>query len=194
MNNDEYNVFTKDENGVNLSINNLEVGCITNQNHNFSIDTEGNIVANSISTKEGINLMNALEYEPYEGNTIKLKDNKELYGTIIEKGNNINGTFIKFSDGTMICYGTKQHTVKITQKLNESLYYGYIDSVSDFPISFKEPPTVFFSHHTIGSIFAIQPYKIETITKSQTGGVYPIAPKLITEGVSISYFAIGKYK
>lgn len=55
MNNDEYNVFTKDENGVNLSINNLEVGCITNQNNKFSIDTEGNITANSIQVANNTN-------------------------------------------------------------------------------------------------------------------------------------------
>ena len=36
---------------------------------------------------------------------IKLKNNTYLYGTIIEKGNNETGTYLKFSDGTLICYG-----------------------------------------------------------------------------------------
>lgn len=47
--NDEYNVFTKDENGVNIAVNNLDVSCITNPNNKFAIDSEGNITANSIT-------------------------------------------------------------------------------------------------------------------------------------------------
>lgn len=45
--------MTIDENGNSLDINNLNVNCITNSNQKFSIDNEGNIIANTITLKEG---------------------------------------------------------------------------------------------------------------------------------------------
>lgn len=36
---------------------------------------------------------------------IQFKDNTYLYGSIMEKGSNENGNFIKYSDGTLLCYG-----------------------------------------------------------------------------------------
>lgn len=47
------NSFTKDLNGTNLSINNVSANCITNPNNNFGIDSDGNIVAKSLTLSEG---------------------------------------------------------------------------------------------------------------------------------------------
>lgn len=59
--NNEYNVFTKDENGVNIAVNNLDVSCITNPNNKFAIDSEGNITANSITLVNSSN--NPISYD-----------------------------------------------------------------------------------------------------------------------------------
>ncbi len=89
-----FNAFTKDENGINLDVNNLNVGCITNSNNNFSVDTDGNILANSITLKNGVNL----NYED-------LFDKIYPVGSIYISVNNINpstiftGTWEEFARG-----------------------------------------------------------------------------------------------
>lgn len=45
---------------------------------------------------------------------------------IVESGSNSNGTYVKFSNGTMICYKTVTGTVSITEK-----YYGYFYQTPD---------------------------------------------------------------
>lgn len=41
--------FTKEEDNLNLEVNNISVDCITSKNNNFSLDQEGNLIVNSIS-------------------------------------------------------------------------------------------------------------------------------------------------
>jgi len=36
----------------NLEINNLNINCLTSKNNNFSLDSDGNLIVNSITTKE----------------------------------------------------------------------------------------------------------------------------------------------
>lgn len=47
--------FTQVQDGLNLEIDNLEVGCITSKNDTFSLDSEGNLTVNSLTTNEGSN-------------------------------------------------------------------------------------------------------------------------------------------
>lgn len=48
------NAFTKAENNVNLEVDNLNVGCLTSKNGKFELDSEGNLVVNSITAREGL--------------------------------------------------------------------------------------------------------------------------------------------
>ena len=48
---DDY--LTISNNGLDGEFNNIEVGCITSKNDNFNLDTEGNLVVNSITTANG---------------------------------------------------------------------------------------------------------------------------------------------
>lgn len=62
---------------------------------------------------------------------------------IIDSGTNENGTYIKYYDGTMICYKTVSGTVEITEQ-----YYGYfyhtpddkLFNLGDFAMPFVETP------------------------------------------------------
>ena len=47
------NSFSKDLNGTNLNVNSITANCLVNLNNNFSIDSEGNIVAKSLTLSEG---------------------------------------------------------------------------------------------------------------------------------------------
>lgn len=46
--------FTKTENGINIEVNNINTSCITSKLNNFSIDSEGNLSVNSITSVEEI--------------------------------------------------------------------------------------------------------------------------------------------
>ena len=45
--------FTRDGNNTNLEVDNLTVGCIESKNNNFSLDSNGNLTVNSITTSGG---------------------------------------------------------------------------------------------------------------------------------------------
>lgn len=45
--------FTKTNNDLNIEVDNLNVKCITSKNNKFSLDSEGNLIVNSITTNEG---------------------------------------------------------------------------------------------------------------------------------------------
>ena len=55
MNNYDYiiNSFTKEENDIDLEVDNLNVGCITSKNNNFNLDSEGNLTVKSVTTQQG---------------------------------------------------------------------------------------------------------------------------------------------
>lgn len=59
MNNEKYkDCFTEIEEGkINADFNNATVSCISSKNNKFSMDSEGNLVVNSIITKETNNLV-----------------------------------------------------------------------------------------------------------------------------------------
>ena len=42
--------FTEVDGNINLDINNLNANCITSKNNKFSLDSEGNLLVNSITT------------------------------------------------------------------------------------------------------------------------------------------------
>ena len=44
--------FTEVDGSINLEVNNLKANCITSNNNKFSLDSEGNLVVNSITTKQ----------------------------------------------------------------------------------------------------------------------------------------------
>lgn len=46
------NAFTKTENQVNLEVDNARMNCLTSKNNKFSLDEEGNLTVNSITTNK----------------------------------------------------------------------------------------------------------------------------------------------
>ena len=59
----------------------------------------------------------------------------------IVSGSNANGGYIKFADGTMVCYGTTSHTAQITTPYN-SMYYDSTKRAITFPVSFYSQASV----------------------------------------------------
>lgn len=71
-------------------------------------------------------------------------DKSSLVGamnSIMEIGNNGNGTYIKFSNGILICFKKVNYSANANFTQDGTLYYKNI-SVGNFPIKFTETPTI----------------------------------------------------
>ena len=113
------------------------------------------------------------------------------WSTIIESGSNDNGSWIKYSDGTMICYkSTGEIDMNITTSWG-SLYEGNI-SVGNFPAEFIETPTI--SVIPFGSGMLIEQGGIDA-SKTSWGNITGVRPNSV-ENVKARFhlIAIGKWK
>lgn len=70
---------------------------------------------------------------------------------IIESGNNSNGNWIKYTDGTMICTRTIAATIDCTNSWG-TLYYGQNNDKYNFAQSFIEPPILNLQYSTSEAI------------------------------------------
>jgi len=52
--------FTKTEDKLNLEVNNADIDCITSRNNKFSLDSDGNLIVNSL-TANTVNIQNILD-------------------------------------------------------------------------------------------------------------------------------------
>lgn len=112
---------------------------------------------------------------------------------IVESGNNTNGNYIKYTDGTMICHFSKGlATTTCTQVAN--MYQYEFSNPFTFPVPFVDTPSVTISNGYVSSaasalIWAFQRnnvgiQSIKTLSPSNFSGQY----------VAFNYIAIGKWK
>lgn len=115
--------------------------------------------------------------------------NWNKYVTEVESGSNSNGKYIKYSDGTMICYNTVYMTKDITSNFEGSFF---VDSGDiNYPVNFITPPTVTATlqcqnallSHTIMNNYAnkFSLYIWKTQSKANLN-------------INVDYIAIGRWK
>lgn len=130
------------------------------------------------------------------GNTVSLKTGaySDLVGSassgaIFETGTNANGSYVRFADGTQICFGVVSRSCAATNALG-SLFYGYANSIT-FPAGFVGVPA-----------FSCQSFSAGVITWDGSGGsTASIGVPLIISTASLAartytcnYIALGKWK
>lgn len=114
---------------------------------------------------------------------------------IVESGSNANGNYIKWSDGTMICYKNFSGTVKIT----ESWYNLYETSAANaldfgnYPQSFIETPLLFTQFYG-GNSQWINGWVDNTRTASKVGKAIVCSASSKTAGAYYNILAIGRWK
>lgn len=70
--------FTKTEDKLNLVVDNVDISCITSKNNNFSLDEDGNLIVNTVtSNNDSINILDA-----YPVGSIYMSVNNENPSTI----------------------------------------------------------------------------------------------------------------
>ncbi|MGN0967139.1 MAG: hypothetical protein ACI4OP_06125 [Candidatus Coprovivens sp.] len=122
--------------------------------------------------------------------------NRALLSTILESkiiydsGSNSNGSYIRYTDGTMICAGQRSWTISNNTKVG-SVYYTDAVQYGSFPISFSETPIVVF-HTAVGSL---NPIEHNSISKTSLGYGWLWNPTQRTNVYSVvNYIAFGKWK
>lgn len=116
-------------------------------------------------------------------------------GYIVESGSNDNGSWIKYSDGTMII------TQKYTDTKNTTVTMGTLKRVGikappNFPIQFISVPNVFITLHHCWLGWLMGCEETPTTSNATGGGLIPVASAeaITLENVEVNILAIGKWK
>ena len=111
-------------------------------------------------------------------------------GQIIESGSNTNGSYIKFSDGTMICRKYIDFGQKAISNEWGSFYESEKMTIGNYPEPFIEIPQIF--------IMPLNTFFIEkessSISKTSWGDFYAVRPVSQAIYITVDCFAIGKWK
>ena len=141
----------------------------------------------------------ATSYEPYINKKIHTKNDNGVYeefyedNGIVESGSNENGNYIKYVDGTMICYGKKTFQVDINTTTG-ALYSGTIDNALTFPQKFVGLPGYVSvnSTHNEDYYFCF----VQGVVHNSSGitTISLLKPIAVSTQIPLTYLAIGRWK
>jgi hypothetical protein len=116
---------------------------------------------------------------------------------VVQSGSNSNGSFVKYDDGTMICYKHVNVTVSVTNTWG-AIYECPAFSLGNFPASFTAAPVISATVSTTKSLSAGYGGWLEGIfasTASFVGQTYILRPTSASNvPYTIDIIAIGKWK
>lgn len=133
-------------------------------------------------------------------NLTNYTNNTNLIGAILESGSSQNGKdhYIKFADGTMVCYGTWSIGGTSTNgQQTGSLYYVDISLYHNFPASFISAPVLeisFIDSHLDANHSIFSQLKPDSIEATRFGDIRILSAINTTLNVDCNYIAIGKWK
>lgn len=113
-------------------------------------------------------------------------------GAVIESGSNANGTYIKWSDGTMIC---SIYAVVTDQAIANA--YGVLYQSTrmwSFPAAFASPPNVQCSNFKWGSSGSWGANGVSGSTSSATLRILDVAAKSAGTNTEFGAFAVGRWR
>lgn len=133
------------------------------------------------------------ENAPYVSaeNLNQMQDNVEsAINGIIETGSNNNGRWIKWADGTMIVTQFYERTYE-SKIATGALYWGAIESILDYPVSFTELHSVSITAKDNNLVSAMPYY---SPTNKPAGTIYVYSARELTGTLPINVIAIGRWK
>lgn len=111
-----------------------------------------------------------------------------IYDNAFESGSNANGSYIKFNDGTMICYGSKDiNNVSFTQ-FTTSINYSNIQTIT-FPQLFINNPST-----SIGCRSSNMAWSSNVISSTSNFTFYILQSTDVTRTIHCEWQAIGRWK
>lgn len=121
-------------------------------------------------------------------------DNSVAISSIIESGSNSSGSWIKYSDGSMICYATVERVINFNTS-SGSLYTGTMNNSITFPQQFVTLPRVVINTQNDTDYYYCVVYgvlrnktSITSVTFLRTTSPGAAVP------INFAYIAIGRWK
>ena len=116
----------------------------------------------------------------------------------IESGSNANGSYIKYGDGTMICWNRESVSNIQVATQDGGIYKSADITLKNFPVEFNEIPVVQFCFSgNSWTILGLGRSASDTTTKTNPGKVFLFRGTSTTTGVVGLYIhtlAIGRWK
>lgn len=107
---------------------------------------------------------------------------------VVESGSNANGSYVKYADGTMICYATVPFTLDITGQF-EGVYYANTGDVT-FPATFFSMPTLNITFRGLAG----GGYSFYNIYNGYFNGFVWKTQSKSNVSLTMMYVAIGRWK
>lgn len=142
--------------------------------------------------KTYVNNQTKLNAEDFQENADKIDELVDFSNSVIESGTNSSGSYVKYSDGTMVCYGNIEFNIgTMTQR---SPFWQYQDD--DLSISFAKPfvskPIV--TGTVVAGNYASLLYVINCVQEKITQINVLTLSDASNQKTNINYTAIGKWK
>lgn len=112
-------------------------------------------------------------------------------GYIVESGSNSNGSWIKYSDGTMICYQSFTCNVNYSTKYGSGYYAEITDEIKSFPVSFIETPKVSIG---LATNYGIGCALRDTNSEKCATNIFVYTFASRTDTITLNIIAIGRWK
>lgn len=143
--------------------------------------------------KTYVNNQTKLNAEDFQENVDKIDELVDFSNSVIESGTNDNGSYVKYSDGTLICWQPIVFQVSEFEQWG-SLYRKIIQNPFIFPVPFTTYPTVICGVRNINNsqLFGMPDGLV--ISQSGVESLQLIRPTDSSGEIIINYLAIGKWK
>lgn len=148
----------------------------------------GSGIPNIALAKNGVGIMSA--YDEEVGGLLQIGNNQ-----VVESSTNSNGSYVKFYDGTMICYGKKSKNIAVANSWGSLYSSGNGNFILDnFPVAFTEIPNVqLYVQSTWAAFVTLDQNNL--VTKTSPGGVQIMRGTACdTIEFTVYYTAVGKWK
>lgn len=125
------------------------------------------------------------------------KNGNSLFPDVMEVVNNANGTALKFTNGIMICYGTKLFANQNGATDYWSTFNRTPENLScDFPVAFigELPIITYGCYSTSGGRVSFYQTRQCTLSKTHNFGILYVKNNVQSTDVYVSYTAIGRWK
>lgn len=116
----------------------------------------------------------------------------EYVNGIVESGSNTNGNWIKYIDGTMICYNTISLNNIAVNTANGSMYISSTQTLGSFPQTFTSTPKVTITPHAEAFGWVAQQDQASTTSVGRITMCRSTSSS--SSSYEIDYIAIGRWK
>ena len=125
----------------------------------------------------------------------------DITGRIVERGSNSDGEWVRFADGTQICFHTSDPLDGITEESDISNLFQSGTLTPDFPQSFSNTPSQYCSSYKTsgGSVGSYAQFDVTTgesvaLQTWNRARLYRIGSSTSDTSIAIYFAAIGRWK